>query len=259
MLARARYRRPLAALAVTIMTGGAALSLATVIATSAQASARTQAEAAPAPTTDGGAAVAEAQFVSRVNDLRAAQGLGALRIDPLLTQVARDWATDLSRRNCVCHHPEFLTGNPDDAAKVVPTNWVKLGENVGTGSNPDQIEDAFERSPLHRKNILDADFDTIGIGVVIVNGGLWVSQQFEDLPGRSPGQEALSLSTAAAPDQLAQSAAPHRATARTTSPAARVPRATAARTSPARRRRPKSATTATTTASVGFAPARRWN
>jgi uncharacterized protein YkwD len=153
------------------------------------------------------AATAEDVFVSRVNALRQSEGLAPLRVDPTLVKVARDWAASLSQQNCVCHHPEFLTGNPDDAARIVTTNWIKIGENVGTGSAADQIEDAFEKSPKHRNNLLDPEFDSIGVGVVVVNDAMWVSQQFQDLPGRSPsGVKNTSLASKDAPDELALAA-----------------------------------------------------
>ena len=163
--------------------------------------------AAHASETSVDPAAAENVFVARVNVVRASQGLAPLRIDPILVNVARQWAASLSKQNCVCHHPEFLTGDPDDAARVIPTNWIKIGENVGTGSTADQIEDAFEKSPKHRQNLLDPDFDSIGVGVVVVNDVLWVSQQFQDLPGRTPsGAVNSSLATSAAPDELALAA-----------------------------------------------------
>ena len=149
---------------------------------------------------------AETQFVSRVNTLRASHGLKPLRVDPMLTGVARDWASELAAKNCVCHHPEFETGNPDDAAAIVPGDWVKLGENVGTGSTVDQIQDAFEKSPGHRKNILDGAFDSVGIGVVEVNGVIWVSQEFQDLPSNEEARAtraAAGKRTEDAPDELA--------------------------------------------------------
>jgi uncharacterized protein YkwD len=52
-----------------------------------------------------------------------------------------------------------------------------MGQGVG------QIHDAFMNSPHHRDNILDMGFNQVGIGVIVVNGEIFVTEDFLQAKG----------------------------------------------------------------------------
>ena len=72
--------------------------------------------------------------------------------------------------------PTQLAHNPKLASSV--SNWRYLGENVGVGYSVSSLEAAFYASPHHRANMLDRDFTQIGVAVVVVNGKMWVAEEF---------------------------------------------------------------------------------
>lgn len=117
---------------------------------------------------------AESAFVAKINALRAAKGLRQLRVDAELTSIARSWAARMAARGDISHNPGFT--------KQVQADWVKLGENVGMGPSVDDLHRAFVASPTHYKNLVDGDFELIGVGVVVASDGtLFTAHQFETL------------------------------------------------------------------------------
>jgi hypothetical protein len=117
---------------------------------------------------------AESAFVAKINALRASKGLGTLRVDGELTAIARRWAAKMAADGDIAHNPSF--------SKQVTADWVKLGENVGMGPDVDALHDAFVASPTHYKNLVDGDFQLVGVGVVVAaDGTLFTSHQFERL------------------------------------------------------------------------------
>jgi hypothetical protein len=121
---------------------------------------------------------AEQEFVGHINFLRASQGLGALSVDPALTQIARDWAGQMAGAGGISHRPNL--------ADVAPSNWLKVGENVGVGPNVAGLHHAFVQSPGHYKNLVDPDFTTVGIGIVMVGDTMYVTENFMKTSGSAP-------------------------------------------------------------------------
>lgn len=111
----------------------------------------------------------EGQFVTAVNRERAAQGLSALSTSGDLTSVARSWSARMADDSKLYHNPSL-------GSQV--SGWKKVGENVGRGPSVDAIHAALMASPGHRRNILDPDWTQIGMGVVVRDGTVWVTQVF---------------------------------------------------------------------------------
>src|SRR5437660_1864138 len=124
----------------------------------------------------------EAQFVVRVNALRASKGLAPLAVDPQLRDIARTWSAQMAAAGGISHNPAL-------ADQV--SNWQKIGENVGVGGDVTTIENAFEASPHHYANLVDPAFTYVGIGVVDANGSIWVTQDFKR-PAQTAAVPALS-------------------------------------------------------------------
>ncbi len=139
--------------------------------------------AAPAgATADSGA---EADFVARTNALRASRGLPALIVNGTLVAKARGWAEHMAAVNAISH------SNLSDGA---PSEWTRLGENVGRGPSVDSIHNALVASSEHYRNLTDPGFRYVGVGVVNANGTLYVSEVFME----SASQPAPSTSAPAA-------------------------------------------------------------
>ena len=120
----------------------------------------------------------ESQFVAAVNQVRADAGLPPLAVYGELTGVARNWADTMASENRIWHNPN-LSGQ-------VSANWVKLGENVGTGPDVGSIMQAFVNSSGHYRNIVDPAFDYIGVGVTWGSDGrIYTTHVFMDLADES--------------------------------------------------------------------------
>ncbi len=161
-----RFRKAVCGLAVVIATAGS------LMATSTTAGA----------TTDPGAA---ADFISRTNGLRGSLGLPGLSVNGALTAKAQQWAEHMAAVGAISH---------SNLADGAPSNWTRLGENVGRGPSVDAIHNALVASPEHYKNLTDPGFRYVGVGVVNANGTFFVSEVFME----SASQPAPSTSAPAA-------------------------------------------------------------
>jgi hypothetical protein len=111
----------------------------------------------------------EAEFVALINKERAATGAKAVKVAGDLTSVARTHSKRMADQDHL-HH------NPNLGSDV--TGWRKVGENVGRGPSVGAIHNAFMNSSGHKRNILDPDWIEVGVGVVIRDGQVWVTEIF---------------------------------------------------------------------------------
>jgi uncharacterized protein YkwD len=130
--------------------------------------------AAPPPAAEEGATEAaytdpEGHFIELINRERTSRGLAPL---------ARYWDLDddmdghSARMRDAGHifHSEDLT--------VFTPYWLRLGENVGRGPSVESLHAAFMASPGHRANILQPDYDHVGVGVTLDGSTIWVGVAF---------------------------------------------------------------------------------
>lgn len=119
---------------------------------------------------------AESQFVADLNQVRAQAGVGPLTVDGELTNIARAWADRMASVGTISHNPN-LGGQ-------ISAPWTKIGENVGTGADVEVVMQAFIASSGHYRNIVDGDFDYVGVGVSYgADGRLYTAHVFMDLDG----------------------------------------------------------------------------
>lgn len=165
----------------------------------------------------------EAEFVQRINDLRGSKGLGPLKVNNDLVRGARQWATEMRAAGGISHMPEARM------RADVSGPWCKIGENVGEGPEVPILHDAFVASPAHLKNLLDPDFDQVGIGIVYASDSdgqvIYVTQRFVDVDNVCARQDAAAAATRVAgtstnrtPTELALSAAPKKGPKTTKAP-----------------------------------------
>lgn len=143
--------------------------------TAPQASAARPAKVAPsAPSPEH-----EAQFVSRINSLRASKGLSRLEVSGQLQGVARNWTERMVQNGQISHNPNL--------SSQVSGNWTKLGENVGVGYDVDGLMQAFVNSPSHYKNLVDPAWNYVGVGVTIgPDGRMYTTHNFMAMPSSAP-------------------------------------------------------------------------
>ena len=111
----------------------------------------------------------ELRFVDSTNVERATRGIDRLKVASDLSDVARRHSAKMARESNL-HH------NPNLASDV--TGWSRVGENVGRGGSVSSLHGALMNSDGHRRNILDANFSEIGVGVVVSGHTIWVTQVF---------------------------------------------------------------------------------
>ena len=121
----------------------------------------------PAPASASGPNMSS--ILSAVNSARANAGRRPLSLRSDLSGVAYRWSQKMAASGTLRHNPN-LTGQV--------TGWRWVGENVGYGPDWRAVHVAFMNSPGHRVNILDRDYSQIGIGVVVKNGRVWITQVF---------------------------------------------------------------------------------
>ena len=114
----------------------------------------------------------ERAFAAKINNARAAKGLGSMKLDPELSRVARLHTNEMVRADRLHHTSISALGR-----RV--TNWVTLGENVGVGQTVTTLHSAFMNSPTHRDNVLFKTYNHVGVGTKQVGDRLWVTVIFE--------------------------------------------------------------------------------
>ena len=170
--------------------------------------------AAPAVADRANPAADEQAFVTKINQLRAEHGLRPLSVNGELTTIGRRWAGKMAAAGQISHNKNF----PNE----VTQDWEKLGENVGVGSNVDELHDAFVKSPAHFRNLVDKDFTHIGVGVVYADdGSLYTSHQFMKLRASAPAPPPPTQTTPTTRNRVVATTAPS-----ATTPVTRPPETT---------------------------------
>ena len=175
---RGRVATPRASRALSLFLATALLAVGTVaLGTTAvgaldRAAGRPTAAAVPDP------ASAEADFVARINGLRASKGLGGLSLDAELVREARSWAATMAGQGRIFHTSNLSNG--------ITADWLALGENVGVGADVAVLFQAFVDSPTHYANLVDPRYTTIGVGVVVSGDRIFTAHRFMAVQAPAP-------------------------------------------------------------------------
>jgi uncharacterized protein YkwD len=113
---------------------------------------------------------AQQAVLARVNALRAAQSLPPLALDPRLNQVAQAYSDRMAVEGFFAH----VAPDGDELRTRLGKagySYVKAGENLGFASGPLAAHFAIEHSPGHLRNLIDAAFTRLGIGVAYRDEG----------------------------------------------------------------------------------------
>lgn len=107
------------------------------------------------------------------NQYRGGQGLGALRLDAGLSQVALEFAQDMMNRNYFDH----VTPDGGTMSERLENGHIVFraaGENIAKGQrDADAVMTAWMNSPGHRRNIMNGNYGKIGLAHV---GPYWVME-----------------------------------------------------------------------------------
>lgn len=115
-------------------------------------------------------AAGEITIFSLVNESRAANGLGPLKLNPAISGVATAWAQQMASSNSMTHNPDY--------SSQIPTGWTIAAENIAKGyPTLRSVHAAWMNSEGHRANIL-GDFTDIGISFITENGTTWAVENF---------------------------------------------------------------------------------
>ncbi|WP_308685206.1 CAP domain-containing protein [Stomatobaculum longum] len=107
----------------------------------------------------------EDQVIALVNQERAKEGLSPVKKDAGLTNTADVRAAELEVL--------FSHDRPDgsDCFTAYPRGFGYKGENIAAGQrNPEEVMDSWMHSSGHRANILNPNYDSIGVGYSAQDG-----------------------------------------------------------------------------------------
>ena len=118
----------------------------------------------------------EQQLVDQLNQSRAQAGLPPLKIDDRLTQAAREHSQRMAETNKLSH---VLPGEASVADRLASTglHFNRSGENVGYNSDFNGLHSGWMHSPPHRENILNPNYNLVGIGVARGEDGVYFATQ----------------------------------------------------------------------------------
>ena len=104
-------------------------------------------------------------MIAVVNQERAARGLPALRFDPALARAAQAHAEDMVR-NDYFDHVSLDGSDFSDRAGAAGYEGFATGENIARGQeSAAEVMRAWMSSDGHRRNILSAQSNEIGVGL----------------------------------------------------------------------------------------------
>ncbi len=113
-----------------------------------------------------GLTAVEHEVVRLVNIERSKYGLSPLKASSELSAVARDKSQDMRDRQYFDHQSPTY-GSPFDMMNAYGIHYMTAGENIAAGQQTAQeVVTAWMNSEGHRKNILNSNFNTIGVGYV---------------------------------------------------------------------------------------------
>jgi uncharacterized YkwD family protein len=131
----------------------------------------------PAKTTQTTSALSayEQKVVDLTNQERAKNGLSALKIDTTLSKMAHEKSRDMSA-NGYFSHTSPTYGSPFDMMKKYGITYHYAGENIAMGQQtPEEVVKAWMNSQGHRENILNPNYNYIGVGYVS-QGNYWTQE-----------------------------------------------------------------------------------
>ncbi len=121
------------------------------------------------------------QLLNLINDERAKAGFKMVNADPDLNTLAQNHANDMSKRKFFGHiNPD---GNSPEDRRIALQIPTAVGENLAQAPNLLYAHNGLLRSPIHRQNLLQSDWERVGLGFAQDSqGGIYVVEEFSTYP-----------------------------------------------------------------------------
>ncbi len=120
---------------------------------------------------------AERQIFDQLNQEREKAGLRKLQWDNHVADAAREHAKALAENEKLTH--QFLgEATVPDRIGATGARFTRSAENVARTEYLEDVHLALMNSPGHRANMLNPEYNAVGIGVVEHKGLLYVAQDF---------------------------------------------------------------------------------
>ncbi|MEM9565963.1 MAG: CAP domain-containing protein, partial [Actinomycetota bacterium] len=144
--------------------------------TTASTAPPTSPTSAAAPGPGGEDAALQQAVLDATNAARAQNGCPALRLDPQLNAAADGHSEDMAARNYFDHvSPE--QNDPGDRIRAAGYPARGWAENIAAGyRSAEAVVDGWMNSPGHRRNILNCDYEELGVG--FAQPGYYWTQKF---------------------------------------------------------------------------------
>lgn len=117
-------------------------------------------------------------LLNLLNQDRISAGLAPLQHDPALSRIARMKGQDMLEGNYFAHKSPTW-GTAREMLARLGYRFAACGENIARHASVPKAQAAFMSSQGHRRNILSANWERVGVGVVLdANGHAYVTQLF---------------------------------------------------------------------------------
>jgi hypothetical protein len=117
------------------------------------------------------------ELLSSINQERAKQGASAVALDDRLTAAAQKHSQLMAESDTLSHQ---FDGEPPLTVRLREQNVRSDhdAENIAVGENLADIHLHLMQSPPHRANILNSQFDSVGIGIARDGDLIYVTEDF---------------------------------------------------------------------------------
>ncbi len=134
----------------------------------------------PAPGESAGAGAkndADA-LAAMINAARRGEHVGALRRDARLDAAAQAHADAMAKAGMLAH--DVGQGGAKERIDAAGLSPRSFGENIARATSLPRAHRTIWASPSHRQNVLEARYDSVGIGIVRSPGVVWACEIFAD-------------------------------------------------------------------------------
>lgn len=124
------------------------------------------------------------ELLNYINVERASHGLNTVEMREDLNNLSQDYADYMNANNFFSHIGE--DGSTPDTRRIDANIETEVGENLAHAPSVYFAHQALMRSAIHRQNILNPEWDTIGIGITVSSDDkLTIVEEFSHNPYNS--------------------------------------------------------------------------
>jgi len=132
-------------------------------------------------TTNLNITVARTELLNYINTERINHGLNTIYLDEQLNSLAQNHADDMNTKKYFAHI-NLDNQTPEDR-RIAANIRTNVGENLAHAPSLYFGHQALMRSAIHRSNILNPDWEKVGLGIILdENGYLLIVEEFSHNP-----------------------------------------------------------------------------